>query len=119
MLWSAYLEKEDGNEAKFNQLMANLTQLKKLVDSGQATAYPKGKIEYFLAIYAILQDKNSDAISHLQNAYKAGNKEYYWWRNFTPFFQDLEGYPEYQDLMSEMKADIDRMRENYLQSQSS
>ena len=120
LLWQAYLEKEAGNMEKFNFLMKQLSQLKKAVDAGQIdSSWSQGKIEYLLAIYSVLQDQDKEAISHLEKAYQAGLKEYYWWRNFTPFFQELESYKEYNKLLEEMKADIDNMKENYLQSKSS
>lgn len=118
LLYSAFLEKEAGNNEKFSQLMETLTQLKKVVDAGQ-TSWSKGKIEYLLAIYSILQDKDSEAVAHLRKAYEAGNKQYYWWKNFNPFFRQLETKEAYQKLIGEMKSDIDQMRENYLQSKSS
>lgn len=94
--------------------MQILAQQKKAVDAGQLPM-PAYQMEYELGVYSILNGNHQEAITHLPQTYEAGNKEYYWWKKFNPFFQELESYPGYQNLMKEMKADIERMRENYLQ----
>lgn len=118
-LWLTYLLQEKGADEMVQQLLPKLDQIKQMSESGQIEGYDEGTIFYGLAMMEIIKDDHQKAIEYLKKSYDAGNKQYYWWKNFNPMFHELESYSEYQNLMEKMKSDIDQMRENYLKSKAS
>lgn len=118
-LWLTYLLQERGAESMVEQLLPKLEQVKQMSETGKIEGYDEGYVLYGLGMMEVIKGDHEKAIDYLKKSYLAGNKEYYWWKNFNPMFHELEEYSEYQDLMSKMKADIDQMRKNYLDSKSS
>lgn len=119
LLWLTYLLQKRGAESMVEQLLPKVEQLKQMAENGKIEGFDEGAVLYGLGMMEVINGNHEKAIDHLKKSYSAGNKEYYWWKNFNPMFHELEEYSEYQDLMSKMKADIDQMRENYLDSISS
>lgn len=119
ILYLTYLSKVNGDIEMTEKLMQKVQQIKALVESGKMKKYDERVLKYGLAMVAVLEDDHKEAINYLKESYKLGDKRYYWWKNFNVIFQELENYPEYQELLGKMKSDIDQMRENYLIIKSS
>lgn len=88
-------------------------------EAGKIEGYDEGLVLYGLGMMEVIKDNHKKAIEYLNRSYEAGNKQYYWWKNFNPMFHELEQYSDYQDLMKRMKSDIDQMRESYLELKAS
>jgi tetratricopeptide (TPR) repeat protein len=119
LIWLTYLLQEKGADKMVQQLLPKLDQLKQMSEAGKIEGYGEGAVLYGLAMGEVINGDHEKAIDYLRKSYSAGNKEYYWWKNFNPMFHELEQYSDYQDLMKRMKSDIDQMRESYLESKAS
>lgn len=115
-VWGHFVETKRGNTVKANQYLTYVKQIYEAYEQGELEVKEGPMTQYFIGIvYLTLGDKKK-AIQELKKAYRMGNKQYYWWTNINPILNQLEDYPEYRQLMEQMKSDIDRMRNRYLQS---
>lgn len=112
--WGHYVESRRGNAAKAKEYLSNLIQLRQAFEQGAFREEDGPQTRYYLALIYLAEGNEDKAIEQLRNAYEMGNRQYYWWTNINPMLDELEGIPAYDELMKEMKADIDRMRQRYL-----
>lgn len=116
LLYAAYVNEKLGNSEKSQQYLSEMRQgLEMMQSSGALQSVIKDEgaemFKYFADYYAFIGE-DEKAIASLQQHLDAGGRQYYWIKNVSPFSSELKENPEYLDILSKMKEDIDRMRSN-------
>lgn len=116
LLYAAHVNEKLGNSEKSQQYLMEMKQgLEMMQSSGNLQSVIKDEgaeiFKYFADYYAFIGE-DEKAIASLQQHLNAGGRQYYWIKNVSPFSSELKENPEYLDILSKMKEDIDRMRSN-------
>lgn len=116
LLYAAYVNEKLGNSEKSQQYLSEMRQgLEMMQSSGALQSVIKDEgtqIFTFFADYYAFIGEDEKAIASLQQHLNAGGRQYYWIKNVSPFSSELKENPEYLDILSKMKEDIDRMSSN-------
>ncbi len=117
LMYAAYVNEKLGDSEKSQRYLSELRQGMEMMQSSgalQSVNKEQGAAEIFkyLADYYAFIGEDEKAIASLQQHLNAGGRQYYWIKNISPFSSELKENPEYLDILSKMKEDIDRMRSN-------
>ncbi|SDG84018.1 tetratricopeptide repeat protein [Psychroflexus sediminis] len=116
LMYAAYVHDKLGEAEKSQRYLSELRQgMEMLQSSGalQSINNEQGaEIFIYIADYYAFIGEDEKAIASLQQHLNAGGRQYYWIKNVSPFSSELKENPEYLDILSKMKEDIDRMRSN-------
>lgn len=113
IIWAIYVERKLGNTERANHLMQQVEQIRNAIEAGQIDYPDKSMLQYGLGLIAALEGDKKRAVTKLRRAYEMGNKQYYWWKNFNPILDGMEGEPAYEELISQIQSDIKQMKERY------
>lgn len=104
LAWS-YLR--SGAESKAKPVLANIAR--RCREMQQAGRLHASNQLHYCAENALLEGDEAEALSLFEEAVNAGWRDYYI-RQHDPYWASLREHPRYRELMSMVKADIDRQR---------
>jgi tetratricopeptide (TPR) repeat protein len=106
----AYVRLMEGRQEEADALfVASLQQLESLLGRGADDPHLSAEV----AAIKAAQGRVDEAASWLQRAYDGGFR-FVRLLDLDPMFDSLRGHPEFERIMTEMRADVDRMREEVL-----
>ena len=106
----AYVRLLEGRQNEADSLfVASLEQLESLLGRGADDPHLSAEV----AAIKAAQGRADEAASWLQRAYDGGFR-FVRLLDIDPMFDSLRGHPEFERIMTQMRGDVDRMREEVL-----